>query len=135
MARKKNEINRVFNGNFANSIQMSGLIARKPIVIETPRKNGAITLSAKFDILQNFVGFQEKVYPKIYHCETRSPRVINELLKYDRQIYITCLGKLDYRWEKRVHYYQYYPLIEELVVESICDEKFVEVDNGENEIK
>lgn len=120
---KKGDDNRVFIGNFSNSIQLSGLIADKPIFKEFKRANGVVSLSASFILIQNFMGHDKKFYPKKFICTTRSPVIINELKKYDRQIYVSCLGKIDYLWESDKNRPYYYPLILEMAVENVCDEK------------
>ena len=98
--------NKAFIGNFANSLQISGLIATKPLFKETKRANGQVSISSSFILTQTFVGFQGKEYQK----------------KYTHQVYVTCLGKLDYLWDYDHNKPYYYPLVEELVVENICDE-------------
>lgn len=114
--------NNAFTGNFANSLQISGLIATKPLFKETKRTNGQISLSSSFILTQTFVGYQGKEYQKKFIINTRSPKVINELKKYTHQIYVTCLGKLDYLWDYDQHRPYYYPLVEEIIVENVCDE-------------
>lgn len=126
MQTKKGDDNKVFINNFSNSLQISGLIATKPLFKEFTRKNGVVSLSASFILTQNFLGHDNKFYPKKYICTTRSPEIINELKTQEKQIYVTCLGKLDYLWDYELNKPYYYPLIVEMAIESICDEKMRE---------
>lgn len=117
--------NRVFIKNNSNSLTLSGLIADKPTFKEVKRENGQISKWCCFYLTQRIVGFQKKIYVKKFFCRSRSPEIIEELKKYDRQVYVTCLGKLEYLFveQGKKSVAQYYPLIEEMHIEALCDEK------------
>ena len=113
--------NGIYTRNFANSLQLSGLVAQK-LKIKTIKANGVDMKIGSFVLIQNYIGHNNYRYKKHIICCTRSQKVIDELLSYDKQIYITCLGKLDGYWNEKVGMTTYYPLIEEINVESICPE-------------
>lgn len=115
--------NKTFQKNFANSVQLSGLVATKPLFGEIKRSNGQVSEYGSFILVQNFVGHGGYQGHKKFICQTHSPQVIAKLKKYNKQIYITCLGKLDYYWDDARNKPIYYPLIEEINIESICPEE------------
>lgn len=116
------EENREFIKNFSNSIQLSGLVATKIVVKEIKRENGQISLFGSFILIQNFIGYKNYKYNRKYICQTRSPKVIELLQNQKKQVYITCLGKIDYYWSEKLNQPFYYPLIEEISIENICAE-------------
>ena len=117
--------NQVFTRNMSNNLTMSGLIVEKPTFKEVKRPNGQISKWCCFYLTQNIVGHQGKMYYKKFFCRSRSPEIIEELKNYDRQIYVTCLGKLEYMFVEKYNIPSYYPVIEEMQVEAICDEKMI----------
>lgn len=120
------ETNKTFVRNVSNNLTLSGLIDSKPLFGEIKRDNGQISKWCVFSLVQNIVGFKQKIYTKKFYCRTRSPEIIEELKKYDHQIYVTCLGKLDYMFIENESKPIYYPLIEEMHVEIICPERLLE---------
>ena len=119
------EENKVFTGNFSNSIQLSGLIANKPVFKDFTRPNGVVSVSAQFMLTQRFIGFGGKEYTKRFLCTTRSPAIVEELKKAEKQFYVSLLGKLDSTWNAQRQKMEYYPLIEEMAIESICKENLL----------
>lgn len=115
--------NLTFTRNFSNNLTLSGSIVEKPTFKEVVRKNGQVSKWCCFYLTQNIIGFQKKIFVQKFFCRSRSPQIIEELKKFDRQIYVTCLGKLEYMFvDGKAHYY---PLIEEMQVEALCDERMI----------
>lgn len=121
-----NETNKVFVNNFSNSLQLSGLIAEKPIFRNYTRANGVISVSASFILTQTFLGHGGKYFATKFICSTRSPKIVEMLKGQERQIYVSCLGKIDCIWDKERNKPYYFPLILEMVIESECDERMRE---------
>lgn len=117
--------NQVFVRNMSNNLTLSGLIVEKPIFKEIKRLNGQISKWCCFYLTQNLVGFQNKIYTKKFFCISRSPEIIDELKTYDRQVYVTCLGKLDYVFGEHRKAPTYQVIIEEMHIEALCDEKMI----------
>lgn len=118
--------NQAFTRNMSNSLTLSGSIVEKPTFKEITRPNGQVSKWCCFYLTQNIVGFKGKIYYKKFFCRSRSPEIIEALKQYDRQVYVTCLGKLEYMFVEKYNIPSYYPLIEEMHIEAICDEKMVE---------
>ena len=111
---------RTLINNWANSIQLSGVVVKKPYIKTITKKDGSKLETGTFIIAQptNTTG---KDYNKTILCFTFSKKVIEVLKSLERQSVVACLGMLATKGNNN-----YYPQITEIKLTDVLREKLID---------
>lgn len=113
---------KTFQSNWANSLQLSGVIAQKPLFQTIKTKSGKEIERATFILAQpNYIDRTGKDYVKRIYCCTYSKKAIEVLKSIERQVVVTCLGMISVSATKSG--VNYYPHIEEVRLTEVLRTK------------
>ena len=109
---------RTLINNWANSLQLSGVIAKQPQFKTITKNNGIQVQTATFILAQptNTTGID---YTKSILCFTYSKNVIEVLKSLERQSVVACLGMLAIKGNRL------YPQIVEIKLTDVLREKLI----------